>query len=59
MAHDTDEFDAKFQELIQNVAHHVEKEEAEMFPLAEQALTDDLDAMQDDRQELEAALQGS
>ena len=59
MAHDTDEFDAKFQELIQNVAHHVEEEEAEMFPLAEEELADDLDEMKDEMQELKADLQGS
>jgi len=41
--------------LIRTVAHHVEDEEAEMFPLAEQELTDDLDEMQ----ELKAELQGS
>jgi hemerythrin-like domain-containing protein len=59
MAHDTDEFDATFQELIQNVEHHVEEEEAEMFPLAEQALADDLDEMSEEMQELKADLQGS
>jgi hemerythrin-like domain-containing protein len=59
MAHDTDEFDAKFQALIQNVAHHVAEEEAEMFPLAEEELTDDLTEMKDEMQELKADLQGS
>ena len=29
---------AKFQELVQNVEHHVEEEEAAMFPLVEEAL---------------------
>ena len=59
MAQDTDEFDATFQELIQNVEHHVEEEEAEMFPLAEQELADDLDEMKEEMQELKADLQGS
>ena len=59
MAHDTDEFDAKFQELIQNVAHHVEEEEAEMFPLAEEELAEDLTEMKEEMQELKADLQGS
>ena len=59
MAHETDEFDAKFHELIQNVEHHGEEEEAEMFPLAEEELADDLDEMGEEMQELKADLQGS
>ena len=59
MAPETDEFDAKFQELIQKVAHHVEEEEAEMFPLAEEELAEDLTELKDEMQELKAALQGS
>jgi hemerythrin-like domain-containing protein len=59
MAHDTDAFDAKFHELIQHVAHHVEEEEAEMFPLAEEALAEDLTELKDEMQELKADLQGS
>jgi hemerythrin-like domain-containing protein len=59
MPHDTDEFDAKFQELIQNVEHHVEEEESEMFPLAEEELAEDLTEMKDEMQELKADLQGS
>jgi hemerythrin-like domain-containing protein len=59
MAQDTDAFDTKFQALIQHVAHHVEKEEAGMFPLAEEELADDLIAMKDEMRELKADLQGS
>ena len=59
MAQDTDAFDAKFQELIQHVAHHVEEEEAAMFPLAEEELAEDLTEMKDEMQELKADLQGS
>jgi hypothetical protein len=49
----------EFQELIQNVEHHVEEEEAEMFPLAEEELAEDLTDMKDEMQELKADLQGS
>ena len=41
----TKEFDAKFHERRHNVAHHVEAEEAAIFPLAEEALPEDLDEM--------------
>jgi hemerythrin-like domain-containing protein len=59
MAHDTDEFDAKFQELMDNVEHHVEEEEAAMFPLAEEELAEDLDEIMAEMQEMKADLQGS
>ena len=59
MAHDTDEFDAKFQELIQHVGHHVMEEESEMFPLAEQELSEDLDEMMEEMQEMKADIRGS
>ena len=59
MEHDTDGFDAKFQELIRNVEHHVVEEEAAMFPLAEQELSEDLDEMMDEMQEMKADMQGS
>ena len=42
-----------FKELIHNVEHHVEEEESEMFPLAEQALAEDLEEMSEEMQELE------
>jgi hemerythrin-like domain-containing protein len=59
MAHDTDEFDAKFQELIQHVGHHVAEEESAMFPLAEQELSEDLDEMREEMQEMKADIQGA
>ena len=59
MAHDTDVFDAKFQELMNNVEHHVEEEEAAMFPLAEQELAEDLDEMSEEMQEMKADIQGA
>jgi hemerythrin-like domain-containing protein len=59
MAHDTDAFDATFHELIQNVAHHVEEEEAEMFPLAEEELAEDLDEMSAEMQELKKEILAS
>jgi hemerythrin-like domain-containing protein len=59
IAHDTDEFDTKFHALLLTVEHHVEEEEAEMFLLAEQELTADLDDMKGEMQELKADLQGS
>ncbi len=45
-------FDAKFKELIHNVAHHVEEEETQMFPLAEQQLADDMEEFMEEMQEL-------
>ena len=59
MAHETDAFDAKFHELMDNVEHHVEEEEAAMFPLAEEELSEDLDEMMAEMQEMKADLQGS
>ena len=59
MEHGTDAFDTKFQELIRNVEHHVEEEESEMFPLAEQELAEDLDEMSEEMQEMKADMQGS
>ena len=52
-------FNAKFHELMHNVEHHVEEEESEMFPLAEQALAEDLEELSEEMQELKAELQGS
>jgi hemerythrin-like domain-containing protein len=43
-----EEFEAKFQELMHTVRHHVEAEENEMFPEAEQILADQLEDLMDE-----------
>jgi hemerythrin superfamily protein len=56
MAPDTDAFKAKFHELMDHVAHHVEEEEAAMFPLAEEELEEDMQDLRDEMQELKKEL---
>ena len=52
-------FDAKFRELLQNVEYHVEEEETEMFPLAEEELEEDMKDLRDEMQELKAQILAS
>jgi len=59
MGPDNHDFDATFRALMQNVEHHVEEEENQMFPLAEQALVEDLDELKDEMQELKKAILAS
>jgi hypothetical protein len=53
-------YDAKFKVLMENVEHHIEEEEGEMFPEAEEVLGDRLERlgtqMQARKQQLTAAL---
>jgi general stress protein YciG len=42
MSVDEEEYENKFQDLIDNVLHHVEEEESEMLPLAEEKMSDRL-----------------
>lgn len=55
----TEEFEAQAKVLRENVEHHVEEEEAEMFPLAEEELAEDLDEMSAEMQELKQELMAS
>jgi hypothetical protein len=59
MAQETEAFDTKFHALRNTVEHHVEEAEADMFPLAEDELAEDLTDMREEMQELKADLQGS
>lgn len=42
MSIDDDEYDSKFQDLVDNVLHHAEEEEGTMFPLVEDKMGDSL-----------------
>ena len=49
-------FDAKFRELMANVEHHVQEEESEMFPEAEELLADQDANLVDEMEELKEEL---
>jgi hemerythrin-like domain-containing protein len=59
MGPDTKAFAVQFQELRRHVEHHVEEEEAEMFPLAEEELEEDMKDLRDEMQELKAQILAS
>jgi len=52
-------FDAKFKELVRNVEQHVEEEESQMFPLAEDQLADEVEDLMDEMQEIKEQLLAS
>jgi hemerythrin-like domain-containing protein len=56
MVPEDQEFDTQFTALMHNVEHHVEEEEAEMFPVAEVELEEDLNDMMEEMQELKQQL---
>jgi hemerythrin-like domain-containing protein len=56
MSPDDTQFEAKFHELQVLVEYHMAKEETDMFPLAEEALAEDLHKMTAEMQELKKEL---
>jgi iron-sulfur cluster repair protein YtfE (RIC family) len=50
------QFDAKFRELMENVEHHIEEEETEMFPQAEEALAEQVEELGAEIRELKQQL---
>jgi hemerythrin superfamily protein len=53
---DQEAFAAKFQELRTKVEQHVQDEESQMFPQAEQALEEQLEELRDEMQEIKEHL---
>jgi hemerythrin superfamily protein len=53
---DQEAFAAKFQELRAKVEQHVQDEESQMFPQAEQALEEQLEELRDEMQEIKEHL---
>ena len=53
---DQEAFAAKFQELRTKVEQHVQEEESQMFPQAEQELEDQLEDLRDEMQEIKEQL---
>lgn len=53
------EFAAKFQELMDSVEDHVEDEETQLFPEAEEVLEEQLEDLQEEMQELKKQLMTS
>jgi hemerythrin-like domain-containing protein len=53
---DDETFDIKFHDLMENVEHHVEEEESEMLPEAEQSLAEQAEELMDEMQEVKRQL---
>jgi hemerythrin superfamily protein len=53
---DDETFDDQFRELMDNVEHHVQEEEAEMFPLAEKLLAERTTELAEEMQDIKTRL---
>ena len=56
---DDDQFDDQFRALMDNVEHHVQEEEAEMFPMAEELLEERTEELAEEMQDIKARLLAS
>jgi len=59
MGPDSKAFDAKFTELRRCVEHHVEEEERQMFPLAEEELAEEMTDLKHEMEDLKAEIRAS
>jgi hemerythrin superfamily protein len=56
---DNPEYAAKFTVLMENVEHHADEEEKEMFPVAEKKLRDELESLGEQMEQRKQALQSA
>jgi hemerythrin-like domain-containing protein len=59
MGPDFKAFDSKFKELLTEVEYHIEAEEKEMFPFAEEELEEDMQDLRNEMQQLKEQLLAS